>query len=49
MAVAALAAWSRAGRPGGLEATLAEAAEVEARDDVREQMRRLLWGEPLSP
>ena len=49
MAVAALAAWSRGGWPGGLASLLAQAAGCEPDEGVRERMRKALRGEPLSP
>jgi hypothetical protein len=49
MAVAALAAWSRAEWPGGLEKSMEAAVGCEPRDDVRERMQRVRRGEPLSP
>ncbi len=49
MAVAALAAWSRAEWPGGLGEALERAARCEPNEDVRERMRKALQGEPLSP
>jgi hypothetical protein len=47
MAVAALAAWSRGERPGGLGGALERAAGCEPNGDVRERMRKALRGEPL--
>ena len=49
MAVAALAAWTRAAWPGGLEEALERAAGCEPNEDVRERMRKASRGEPLSP
>jgi hypothetical protein len=49
MAVAALAAWSRADWPGGLAESLERAARCEPKDDVRDRMEKALRGEPLSP
>lgn len=49
MAVAALAAWSRADWPGGIAALLERAARSEPKDDVRERMEKALRGEPSSP
>jgi hypothetical protein len=49
MALNALAAWSQEGWPGGLERALEQAAGCEPNEDVRERMRQVLRGEPLSP
>ena len=49
MAVAALAAWSRAEWPGGTAEALERAARCEPKDDVRDLMEKALRGEPLSP
>jgi hypothetical protein len=49
MAIAALAGWSRAAWPGGLEKALEQAAGSEPDQGVRERMQRVLRGEPLDP
>lgn len=49
MAVAALAAWSRAEWPGGLAESLERAARCEPKEDVRDRMEKPLRGEPLPP
>jgi hypothetical protein len=48
MAVAALAGWSRADWPRGVEQRLEEAARCEPNERAREQMQKALRGEPLS-
>ena len=49
MAVAALAGWSRAEWPGGLEESLEQAAGCEPNEDVRERMRKALRGRATVP
>lgn len=48
MAVAALARWSRADWPRGVEQRLEEAVRCEPIEEVRERMQNALRGEPLS-
>lgn len=47
MAVAALAGWSQADWPAGIEQRLEEAARCEPIEDVRERMQKALRGEPM--
>lgn len=47
LAVAALAGWSRADWPGGIEHRLHEAARCEPHEDLRERMQRTLRGEEM--
>lgn len=49
MAVAALAGWSRGEWPDGIAESLERATGSEPDDGVRERMRQVLTGEPLSP
>lgn len=49
MALVALAAWSRGEWPGGLASSLEQAAGCEPDEGLRERMRKVLRGEPISP
>jgi len=48
LAVAALAAWPRADWPQGFEQLLEETARQEPNEGVRERIRKVLHGEPLT-